>query len=89
MRVVELAQYVFVPGGGAILADFGAEVIHIEEPVKGDPYQSLVINDGRRTASANLAMELNNRGKESLAIGLKTGQGRKVFFKLIASADIL
>jgi crotonobetainyl-CoA:carnitine CoA-transferase CaiB-like acyl-CoA transferase len=88
VRVVELAQFVFVPGGGAILADFGAEVIKVEEPLKGDPYRSLKINDGRQTASANLAMEQNNRGKKSLGLDLKSPEGREVFFKLIASADV-
>jgi len=88
VRVVELAQFVFVPGGGAILADLGAEVIKIEEPALGDPYRSLKINDGRQTASANLAMEQNNRGKKSLAIDLKSSEGREAFFKLIASADV-
>ena len=68
VRIIELAQYVFVPGAGAILADFGAEVIKIEEPKGGDPYRSLQINDGHQTPSTNLAMELNNRGKKSLGI---------------------
>jgi len=88
VRVVELAQFVFVPGGGAILADLGAEVIKIEEPKGGDPYRSLKINDGRQTASANLAMEQNNRGKKSLAVDLKTPEGREVFLKLIETADV-
>jgi crotonobetainyl-CoA:carnitine CoA-transferase CaiB-like acyl-CoA transferase len=88
VRVVELAQFVFVPGGGAILADLGAEVIKIEEPKGGDPYRSLRINDGRQTASANLAMEQNNRGKKSLAIDLKSTTGREVFLKLIETADV-
>ena len=87
VRIVELAQFVFVPGAGAILADFGAEVIKIEPP-EGDPYRSLQINDGRQTASANLAMELNNRGKKSLAVDLKSAEGREVFLRLIESADV-
>jgi crotonobetainyl-CoA:carnitine CoA-transferase CaiB-like acyl-CoA transferase len=88
VRVVELAQFVFVPGGGAILADLGAEVIKIEEPKGGDPYRSLRINDGRQTGSANLAMEQNNRGKKSLAIDLKSKEGRAVFLRLIETADV-
>jgi crotonobetainyl-CoA:carnitine CoA-transferase CaiB-like acyl-CoA transferase len=88
VRIVELAQYVFVPGAGALLADFGAEVIKIEEPKGGDPYRTLQINDGRRTASANLSMELNNRGKKSLTVDLKTPDGREILLRLIASADV-
>jgi crotonobetainyl-CoA:carnitine CoA-transferase CaiB-like acyl-CoA transferase len=88
VRVVELAQFVFVPGAGALLADHGAEVIHIEPPDKGDPYRSLKIADGRITKSANLALEQNNRGKKSVAIDLKTKEGREVFLRLIESADV-
>jgi crotonobetainyl-CoA:carnitine CoA-transferase CaiB-like acyl-CoA transferase len=88
VRVVELAQFVFVPGAGALLADHGAEVIHIEPPGSGDPYRSLKIADGRITKSANLALEQNNRGKKSVGIDLKTKAGREVFFRLIETADV-
>jgi crotonobetainyl-CoA:carnitine CoA-transferase CaiB-like acyl-CoA transferase len=88
VRVVELAQFVFVPGAGALLADHGAEVIKIEPPGGGDPYRTLKIADGRITKSANLALEQNNRGKRSLAVDLKSDAGREVFFRLIKSADV-
>lgn len=87
VRVVELAQFVFVPAASAILADLGAEVIKIEA-VTGDPYRSLRIADGRQTKSANLSMEQNNRGKKSAAINLKTPEGRELLLKLIETADI-
>lgn len=87
VRVVELAQFVFVPAATAVLADLGAEVIHVEA-VTGDPYRTLAINDGRQTASANLSMEQNNRGKKSVAIDLKTAEGRELFLKLIETADV-
>jgi crotonobetainyl-CoA:carnitine CoA-transferase CaiB-like acyl-CoA transferase len=88
VRVVELAQFVFVPAAGAMLADHGAEVIHIEPVGSGDPYRTLRIADGRITKSANLAMEQNNRGKKSLAIDLKSAAGREVFLRLIETADV-
>src|SRR5271168_34281 len=87
IRVVELAQYVFVPGAGALLADFGAEVIKIEE-IEGDPYRTLSIGDGREKAEVNLALEQNNRGKKSLAVDLKSAEGRDLLGKLIATADV-
>ena len=88
VRVVELAQYVFVPAAGALLADQGAEVIHIEYVGRGDPYRTLKVADGRVTKSANLSMEQNNRGKKSIAIDLKTAAGREVFLRLIETADV-
>jgi crotonobetainyl-CoA:carnitine CoA-transferase CaiB-like acyl-CoA transferase len=87
VRVVELAQYVFVPAAGTLMADHGAEVIKIEPP-QGDPYRTLKIGDGRETAKANLVMEQNNRGKKSLAIDLKNEEGREALLKLIETADV-
>ena len=40
IRVIELAQWVFVPVAGALLADWGADVVRIDRP-EGDPYRSL------------------------------------------------
>ena len=37
IRVLEVAQFTFVPAAGAILADWGADVIKVEHPVQGDP----------------------------------------------------
>lgn len=87
VRVVELAQFVFVPAATAVLADLGAEVIHVEA-VTGDPYRTMQINDGRQTKSANLSMEQNNRGKKSVAIDAKTEEGRELLLKLIETADV-
>ena len=46
VRVVELAQWVFVPVAGALMADWGADVIHIES-TQGDPYRGLVTQGDR------------------------------------------
>jgi crotonobetainyl-CoA:carnitine CoA-transferase CaiB-like acyl-CoA transferase len=88
IRVVELAQYVFVPGAGAMLADEGAEVIKVEMVDSGDPYRTLSIGDGRELAEVNIALEQNNRGKKSIAINLKTAEGRALFASVIQSADV-
>lgn len=88
VRVVELAQYVFVPGASVLLADQGAEVIKIETPGAGDPYRTLKIGDGREAGATNLAMEQNNRSKKSIALDLKTDEGREALLKLIETADV-
>lgn len=87
VRVIELAQFVFVPAAGTILADLGAEVIKIEG-ITGDPYRTLRIADGRQTKSANLSMEQNNRGKKSVGIDLKTEEGRELLLQLVETADV-
>ena len=55
IRVVELAQWVFVPVAGALLADWGADVIRVDRP-EGDPYRGLMtqgIGSGERRASTS------------------------------------
>lgn len=88
IRVLELAQYVFVPGAGMLLADHGAEVIKIETTGTGDPYRSLKVGDGREIASVNLAMEQNNHSKKSIALDLKSESGREAFLALVKTADV-
>ena len=88
VRVLELAQYVFVPGAGVLLADQGAEVIKIESTGTGDPYRSLKVGDGREVGATNLAMEQNNRGKKSIALDLKSEEGREALLKLVETADV-
>ena len=88
VRVLELAQYVFVPGAGVLLADQGAEVIKVESTGTGDPYRSLKVGDGREVGATNLAMEQNNRGKKSVSLDLKSPEGREAFLKLVETADV-
>lgn len=88
VRIIELAQFVFVPGGTVLLADQGAEVIHVETPGIGDPYRTLKVGDGREVGATNLAMEQNNRGKKSIALDLKSEEGREALLKLIETADV-
>lgn len=89
VRVLELAQWVFVPVAGALLADWGADVIHIEHPVQGDGYRGHVSQGIVRTTDGiNQSMELANRGKRSLGLDASTEQGREVLLRLVAEADV-
>ena len=47
IRVLEVAQYTFVPAAGAVLADWGADVIKVEHPVSGDGQRGLLRVGGR------------------------------------------
>jgi crotonobetainyl-CoA:carnitine CoA-transferase CaiB-like acyl-CoA transferase len=88
IRVVELAQWVFVPVAGALLADWGADVVRIERP-EGDPYRGLMSQGiGADSGGVNLSIALANRGKRSVALDLRTESGREILEKLIASADV-
>ena len=88
IRVVELAQWVFVPVAGALLADWGAEVLHIEPPT-GDPYRGLATQGiGSDSGGVNLSMALANRGKRSVALDVRTDDGLGALHRLLDTADI-
>lgn len=88
LRVVELAQWVFVPVAGALLADWGADVIRIER-LEGDPYRGLATQGiGTDRDGINLSMALANRGKRSVALNLHHKTGLTVLHELLASADV-
>jgi crotonobetainyl-CoA:carnitine CoA-transferase CaiB-like acyl-CoA transferase len=89
VRVVELAQWVFVPVSGALLSAWGADVIHVE-PTRGDPYRGLATQGiGSERQGVNLSMALANAGKRSLALDVQSAQGREVLHRLLESADVL
>ncbi|MBL7501157.1 CoA transferase [Frankia sp. CNm7] len=89
LRVVELAQWVFVPVAGALLADWGADVIRVERP-EGDPYRALATQgigtDGG--GGVNLSIAMANRGKRSVALDLRDERGRALLDELLATADV-
>src|SRR3982074_1887138 len=88
-RVVELASGTFVPAAGAVLAEWGADVIKVEHPESGDPQRGL-ISGGLLPAGAsiNFTFEHPNRGKRSVGLDLGSDDGRRVLLKLAATADV-
>src|SRR4029453_5254559 len=89
VRVVEVAQWWFVPSAGAGLADWGADGIKIEHPVPGDPQGGLVTSGFfPDTGGVNFMMEQSNRGKRSVGIDIGNPQGRDVLLKLVETADV-
>ena len=88
IRVVELAQWVFVPVAGALLADWGADVVRVDRP-DGDPYRGLVTQGiGAESGGVNLSVALANRGKRSIVLDLRTDGGQRVLHQLLGSADV-
>ena len=91
VRVVELASWTYVPSAGAALADWGADVIKIEDVKGGDPGRALVIGGFTRQnarADVDFIHEISNRGKRSIAIDIKSDAGREYLGRLLASADV-
>lgn len=90
VRVLEVAEWFFVPGAGTVLADWGADVIKIEHPVRGDPLRGL-INSGIIPGAhgLNFFVENGSRNKRSLGLDLTKPEGRQIFFELVRGADVV
>ena len=89
VRVLEVAQYTFVPAAGGILADWGADVIKVEHPVRGDTQRGF-LNMGGVTLDPlrHTLIEHPNRGKRSIGIDLSTADGQEVLYELAKQSDV-
>ncbi|MCT7657123.1 CaiB/BaiF CoA transferase family protein [Mycobacterium deserti] len=89
VRVIELAAWTFVPAAGAVLADWGADVIKVEHPETGDPQRGL-INSGLvpGAGGVNHFIEQPNRGKRSFGLNTSSPEGLEVLMKLIETSDV-
>ncbi len=89
IRILEVAQHTFVPAAGGILADWGADVIKIEHPVRGDTMRGFVNLGGIKVdPKRNTLMEHPNRGKRSVGVDVSTPQGQQVIYELAKTADV-
>jgi crotonobetainyl-CoA:carnitine CoA-transferase CaiB-like acyl-CoA transferase len=89
VRVLEVAEYTFVPSAGAVLADWGADVIKVEHPTRGDAQRGLLTVGGAdNRAQINFLMEHANRGKRSIGIDIQSPDGRALLYELAKSSDV-
>jgi crotonobetainyl-CoA:carnitine CoA-transferase CaiB-like acyl-CoA transferase len=89
IRVLEVAMYGFVPAAGAVLAEWGAEVIKVEHAVTGDPQRGLrqtgpLVVEG----DPNPNVENANRGKRSIGLDMSVQEGREVLHELARRCDV-
>ena len=93
VKVVDMGHVVAVPAAGALLSDWGAEVIKLE-PLTGD-----LLRGHRRNYGVDLvaqfadgevhsSIELLNRNKKGLALDLKQESGREILYRLVKEADV-
>ncbi|MBK6011003.1 CaiB/BaiF CoA-transferase family protein [Streptomyces sp. MBT53] len=92
VRVLEVAQFTFVPAAGAVLADWGADVIKIEHAERGDGQRGLVRVLGYDATSEGSSffpiVEGPNRGKRSVGLALEKPSARKAFEELVRRSDV-
>ncbi len=89
-RVLEVAAWTFVPAAGAVLADWGADVIKVEHPVGGDPQRGLIsmglVPGG--PGAVNYIIEQPNRGKRSIGLDISTDEGRQLLYRIVETSDV-
>ncbi len=85
IRVLDMTAVVLGPMATHILADYGAEVIKVE-PLEGDLIRANGVSVHRGMSSIHLAL---NRNKRSLALDLKSPEGREILQRLIPGVDVL
>jgi crotonobetainyl-CoA:carnitine CoA-transferase CaiB-like acyl-CoA transferase len=85
IRVVELGTLIAAPFAARLFAEFGAEVIKIEQPGSGDPLRKW----RKLHQGTSLWWYLQSRNKKSIAIDLKSPDGRDVALRLAAQADVV
>ncbi|MES1193339.1 MAG: CoA transferase, partial [Solirubrobacterales bacterium] len=90
LKVLDLSR--LLPGGfcSLLLADFGADVIKVEDTGMGDyiRWSPPAFDGAEETAKSALFLSLN-RGKRSVRIDLKSEAGRDVLLRLVRDADVL
>ena len=89
IRVLEVAMYGFVPSAGAVLAEWGADVIKVEHAITGDPQRGLRQTGMLRVdGDPNPNIEHANRGKRSVGIDMSVPEGRELLLELARRADV-
>lgn len=90
LKVIELADFVAGPYCGKLMADFGADVIKIERPGRGDDARHIgPFKDGVPNPEASGTYLYLNTNKRSVTLDIESEDGRNVLKSLLADADVL
>lgn len=84
IRVLDLSEYIAGPLAGELLADLGADVIKVEPPLGDFWRHTAPVAPGESRGFMGV-----NKGKRSISLDLKQEEGKAVFRRLVATADIL
>ena len=99
IKVIETASGMAGPMAGRLLGDWGADVIHVEHPVRGDMGRDArrllgtlyaKATSGRRIPSdINYSVENHNCNKRSMTLDLSQDNGQKILYRMLGKADVL
>lgn len=85
LKVLELAHVIAGPMAGTLLADLGADVVHVEPPGIGDTHRGM----GPKKDGVALWWKVAARNKRSVTLDLRSERGREVARKLVGWADVV
>ncbi len=87
IRILDLTIWQVGAAATGILADLGADVIKIEDPVNGDPSRKLSF--AKEPPGVVSLMEATSRNKRAMTLDLKSDEGRQVFYRMVRDADVV
>jgi crotonobetainyl-CoA:carnitine CoA-transferase CaiB-like acyl-CoA transferase len=85
-RILDLTQMLAGPYGSLVLADMGAEIIKIEEPMVGDRTRTMAPHFFEGESAYFISI---NRNKKSLTLNLKSEKGREILYELVKQSDVV
>ena len=91
IRIIECGGYLSAPSACYMLGDLGAEIIKIEDRVKGDPSRGMASLFGRTMSlpgNLNIMFETANRNKKSMTLDLKKEKGQRLLYDLVKESDV-
>ena len=86
VQILDLTRVLSGPYCTLTLGDLGAEIIKIEEPTKGDDVRAIHISEQHGISSYFLGL---NRNKKSVAIDIRTPEGREIILELAQKSDVI
>jgi len=89
LKVLDVSSFIAAPAAAVVLGDFGADVIKVEQPGDGDPHRTNINLTNFPKAPVNYPWHLDSRNKRSIALDLKSPEGRAALDRLISRTDVL
>ncbi|PUB06731.1 CaiB/BaiF CoA-transferase family protein [Paenisporosarcina sp. OV554] len=85
IKILELGNLVAAPFAGKILSEFGAEVIKVEEPTKGDPLRSWRVMHN----NTSVWWYVQSRNKKSITVNMRDAEGQQIIKQLAEKVDVV
>ena len=85
VRILDIATVIAGPWGAGLLADFGAEVIKVEMPGRGDAFRAM----GPHKDGVSMRWPSMGRNKKSISLDFHYEEGKKLFLKLVEKSDVI